>query len=578
MTIGEFLSHLKRVRKAGDGWTACCPGHEDKNPSLSITERDGRILVNCHAQCTAEAVVSAMGLKMADLFSSSEPTGRIVATYDYHDETGKLLYQKLRYVPKSFHLRRPNGSGGWIWNLEGVRTVLYGLPEVVKAERVVIVEGEKDKQTAETLGFVSTCNPEGSNSWKPEYSESLRGKQVVVIADADAPGLAHAHELVKSLMGVAASVRLIEAMPAAKDLSEFAEKVNDPAECKRLVEALISDTAPLTPAGVAKWKPEAGFAPIELEEVMSQPENAVEWIWDGRLAAGTVSAVCSKPKVGKSTFSRNLCVAVSNGDYFLGLRTQRGLCVYCAFEERVHDVKADFKAMGPWGKGQILIHAGPAPAGGIPALADYVREKKPLLLVVDPLFRLIRADENDYAKMYAALAPLIDLARSTGTHILVNHHSTKAVKLDPVDAPLGSTAIGGAVAAVIVLKRTAKYRTIETVQRVGLDLAETVLAFDPETRKLSLAGSRAEVERRERETAILEFLKTAREPPTQRQIKDGVEGQNTTIRAALTSLVAAGRILKEGDGTKGKPFRYRNGGPMVVRDQPNSISDEKKLF
>src|SRR5262249_32147431 len=46
---------------------------------------------------------------------------RVVATYDYRDAGGVLRYQAVRYQPKSFSQRRPDGSGGWINNMEGVQ-------------------------------------------------------------------------------------------------------------------------------------------------------------------------------------------------------------------------------------------------------------------------------------------------------------------------------------------------------------------------------------------------------------------------------------------------------------------------
>ena len=553
-----------------------------KKPSLSITVRDARILLRCHAGCRAEAIVSAMGLKTADLFLSGEPPGRLVATYDYCDEGGTVLFQKLRYVPKTFRQRRPDGNGGWTWNMNGVRTVLYNLPEVLEAKRALVLEGEKDADTARSLGYTGTCNPEGANSWKDEYSESLRGKNVVVVGDADPPGLAHTHDVAKALLGVAASVRLIEAMPAAKDLSEFAEKVNDPAECKRLVEALIADTAPLTPADVAKWRPakaETGFALAELGELMSLPEEPIDWVVEARYAEGTFNIVVAKPKVGKSTYGRNVTFAVSRGEPFLGLRTKQGLCVYLGLEERAADLVRDFRAMGARGDEEILIHSTAPPAHAVEEAIDLLQERRPRLLVIDPLFRLIKVDERAYGEMYQALGPLIDVARSTGTVILALHHSPKVPRLEAVDSPLGTTALAGAVASVTTLKRTQNYRTVESVQRLGLDLPETVLAYDPETRKLSLAGTRAEAERLECEKAIVRFLRTTGEPLTQKEIRQGVEGTTAIIRAALTSLVAAGRLARTGDGMKGKPFKYQNSegaGSMLVRDEPNSILEFKE--
>lgn len=78
----------------------------------------------------------------------SNASPRIVATYEYHDEAGQLLFQVVRFDPKTFRQRRPDTSArdGWTWKLEGTRRVLYRLPEVLAAiaadETVFVAEGE----------------------------------------------------------------------------------------------------------------------------------------------------------------------------------------------------------------------------------------------------------------------------------------------------------------------------------------------------------------------------------------------------------------------------------------------------
>ena len=148
------------------------------------------------------------------------------------------------------------------------------------------------------------------------------------------------------------------------------------------------------------------------------------------------------------------------------------------------------------------------------------------------------------------------MAREIGTHVMFLHHAGKGMKTDSVDSPLGSTAIGGAVSTLIVLKRAKDRRTIETIQRVGVDMPETVLEFNSETRRLVLGGTRFDAECKESEVDILEFLKSATEAQTQEQIRDDVEGQTRAIRAALTALVKAGNVTRMGEGKKGKPFLY----------------------
>ena len=91
MTLAEFRSRLSGVTKAGDGWLARCPAHEDRRQSLSIGAGEaGKILVRCHAGCSAQSIVGAVGLKLSDLFSDSATTSgkQISATYDYKDERG----------------------------------------------------------------------------------------------------------------------------------------------------------------------------------------------------------------------------------------------------------------------------------------------------------------------------------------------------------------------------------------------------------------------------------------------------------------------------------------------------------
>jgi hypothetical protein len=63
---------------------------------------------------------------------SDKPKGKVVATYDYADADGALLYQVLRLEPKSFRQRRPDGNGGWIWSLGDIRRVPYRWPELLK--------------------------------------------------------------------------------------------------------------------------------------------------------------------------------------------------------------------------------------------------------------------------------------------------------------------------------------------------------------------------------------------------------------------------------------------------------------
>jgi hypothetical protein len=250
---------------------AKCPAHEDRNPSLSVTEgHDGSTLIKCHAGCDTERIVAAVGRTMADLYvDPGNGRAELVATYDYRDESGALLYQVCRFFPKTFKQRCPDGAGGWTWRLNGVRRVLYRLPELRAAidagKRVFIVEGEKDVAAVEKAGYAATCNSGGAGKWRPEYSAVFAGANVVLVADKDEPGRKHAHDVATSLHGVASKVVTVEAaegtdvsdhLAAGKTLAELVPVPETPERTKETNKAPLATTSvPLTPPSFVSFVP-----------------------------------------------------------------------------------------------------------------------------------------------------------------------------------------------------------------------------------------------------------------------------------------------------------------------------------
>lgn len=177
---------------------------------------------------TMELVGGVLGVSSPNVHA----TRTIVATYDYTDEAGNLLFQVVRSSPKGFRQRRPDGQGGWIWNLQGIEPVLYRLPAVVNASSVLVVEGEKDVDTAYRLGlpdgWAATCNPMGAGKWRDSYTAAIRGKEVIILPDADEPGEKHAVQVAQALQGYAASVHRLTLANGLKDLSQWAEIQAEP--------------------------------------------------------------------------------------------------------------------------------------------------------------------------------------------------------------------------------------------------------------------------------------------------------------------------------------------------------------
>lgn len=275
MDIKEFLAYLRVSHGPSDtGEYMCkCPAHDDRTASLSVREGDGgKILLHCMAGCAPSAVVQAVGLKLSDLFpddgrrgrrtapqrppkaapaqapaapqerARKPELGRLVKVYPYTDEQGQTLFEVCRFEReengqrvKTFRQRHTDPTDpkakhdGIVWNLSGVRIVLYRLPEVmdaVKAGRTVyVVEGEKDADTMASLGFCATTNPggaskQGATKWLPEFTQALTGANVVILPDNDAAGLNDRQQVAQQLAAVCSSVKMLDLRQACPTLPQ----------------------------------------------------------------------------------------------------------------------------------------------------------------------------------------------------------------------------------------------------------------------------------------------------------------------------------------------------------------------
>ena len=233
-TLQEVLDQLESVTKSGNEYKARCPAHDDTNPSLSITKKDGMVLLYCHAGCTQQAVLDALGIAQS---ARPEPKkrakkslGTIVKVYDYVDASGQVLHQTVRYEPKAFRQRRPDPDkpGKYLWSLKGITPVLYRLPNVIQAvaagETILVCEGEKDADTAVSLGYVATTNPMGSKKWNASYSQTLKGANIVLIPDQDDAGKVHEKTVIWALIRAGCTVRVVNLL--AKDFTAWVDAGN----------------------------------------------------------------------------------------------------------------------------------------------------------------------------------------------------------------------------------------------------------------------------------------------------------------------------------------------------------------
>ena len=182
---------------------------------------------------------------------------KIIATYDYKDESGQLLYQAVRYELKDFRQRRPDGKGGWIWNLDGTRRILYRLQELLRAapdDWIFVVEGEKDTDRLYSEGLIATTCPMGAGKWDDKYSEFLNDRsKVCIIPDNDDPGKKHAKQVAESLAHVGVKAKVIE-LPGLAKGGDVSDWLNDGGTKKELVK-LAEATTPFNMIDVSKFHP-----------------------------------------------------------------------------------------------------------------------------------------------------------------------------------------------------------------------------------------------------------------------------------------------------------------------------------
>lgn len=460
---------IKRALRCGRPGCACarergnvhCAAHDDKTPSLSVTERDGRVLVRCHRGCTQEAVIAA--LRARDLWPKDEErssdagktprVARIAAAYDYVDEAGRLLFQTVRLEPKGFYQRRPDGQGGWINNLDGVRLVPYRLPAVLeavrKSARVFIIEGEKDADALTARGRSATTNPMGAGKWRSEFASYFQGARVIVLPDNDDVGRRHSIQVAQSLAAIAAEVKVLSlpGLPPKGDVSDWLAQ-------GRTVEKL------LTLADAAQPWQSDGPVVVPLSAVRPR---AVEWIRPQRWARGKLGLVVGDPGFGKSCVILDAAARISTGaEWPEGGRAPHGITVILTAEDGLDDtVVPRLTAMGANLDNIVALTA--IRQGGrermftlaldLPHLETVVRQRRPQAVFVDPLSAYLGRDVDSHvdADIRGLLGPLTKLAADCDAAIIAVMHLNKSQMkaLYRVSGSIGFVAAARSVFAVV---------------------------------------------------------------------------------------------------------------------------------
>ena len=314
------------LMRAGENFvTSGCPAAQHKRGHRPVMIYPKTQSWNCHDCKVGGSVIDWLakekGISGADALrelgggrNGSKPSAKLVKTYDYTDESGQLLYQVCRYVPKDFKQRRPDGRGDWIWNTKGVEKVLFRLPEITQdiahGLPVFICEGEKDVLDMAQRGFSATCNPGGAGKWQNSYSKTLRGADVIIVVHKDKSGREHAQEVAFKLRGVAKFVRVIELSDingkSVKDAADFFAAGGDPGQVQHLVDRTPEwEMSVETPADPPKTTPCRRLR----VEPPAAPMDFKQWQW---VISANFPAYARPAEICASVFAQLLLNDVAN--------------------------------------------------------------------------------------------------------------------------------------------------------------------------------------------------------------------------------------------------------------------------
>jgi hypothetical protein len=409
---------------------------------------------------------------------------KIVASYPYTDDKGTLLYEVVRYEPKGFSHRQPDGNGGWIENSKGVRRVLYHLADVLKSSGTIyITEGEKDSDRIASLGYCATTAASGD--WTAGCLEPLSGRDIIVLEDADKAGIKKSNKAAALLHDIAKTVRVVRlpgqehtAESGGKDVSDWLD--DDPKNADRFEDVCLA--APLwTPEVETKDKgedepPKMGAVHWhgEINPLESRPQLIAEVL--PKVGCGLISGQWGTFK----TFTAlDIAASAMTGKLFIRFPVVRkGGVLFVAAEgasEMSARIEAAVKAKDP-----TLDHAPFAWLDTCPALinpdtaavlavwakeiADTIMAKWQLplvLIIIDTIVATAgyskSGEDNDAAVGQRVMTTLADLAKATGTCVLGVDHFGKNVETgtrgtsakegaaDVVLAMLGERSIAGKV-------------------------------------------------------------------------------------------------------------------------------------
>jgi putative DNA primase/helicase len=406
-----------------------------------------------------------IGKMLAAQSAGGKPKGNIVATYNYTDTKDALLYQVVRFDPKDFRQRRPNGNGGWIWNLDDTPRVLYRLPELLQYPdaTVFVAEGEKDADRVALLGHCATTVAGGK--WTDECVKALAGRDCFILEDNDEAGRKKAQEAATALHGTAKSVRVIRLpdLPDKGDVSDWLDA--DQRNAEKLVDICFG-APPWSPtkaaAAATNSKTDAEIV-LTFDRMADIEPKAVDWLWPGRIARGKLTLIAGDPGIGKSQITVDIASRISTSERWPDAgNAKQGNVLLLSAEDSAHDTLRP--RMEAAGAELARIHVLKAVTTGgksttfslqtdLDALGRKITELGGAdLVIIDPITSYMgsKIDSHRNTDVRAVLEPLAAFAEKHNVAVLGVTHPPKATQSKALHAVTGSLAFVAAARMVFI--------------------------------------------------------------------------------------------------------------------------------
>lgn len=473
--IHEFLSHFQEVKGNHPQYHAMCPVCQKKD-HLYIKDCGNRVLVFCQ-KCQSDFcdIMSAAGLNPRDAFyTGPEMIAGNKREHIYTTADGEVFARKTIES-------RPDGKKSCFWNvwngntwamgLCGKTAPLYNYAELTHTSGTVyFAEGEKDAETLSRMGYTATTGPNGANGtkWSDEYTEVLRGRDIVILTDNDDKGAEYGEFIADHVVDTAASVKIVPAiriMPTIKqkgDISDIVAEIGE-AEAQEALERAIF-MIPVYARPVPKdIFDELGF--YNVEDLSEEERKPPEFIVEGLIPVG-MSFLVGAPKRGKSFLSMQMALDVASGTQFLGHNTKKVSVVYFDLEGSKSRTDARLRGMRRTQPRNLHItHSNTLTlANGLLNAIDKITDTHTdVRLVIVDTYSVARGNikatgSNAYDADVQLLSPVHQMAVQKNIAILFVHHDKKGASgvSDTLERGSGTMGIVGSADSVINLIGDAK--------------------------------------------------------------------------------------------------------------------------